>query len=329
MSDPAAPRILYFGTYDRVHPRNTNAIAALRHAGVDVLERGVQLRRATGARGVIGVLAAEWRLLAPRREPFDALLVGYPGHFDVPRARRVAGKRPLVFDAVLSLADELTTVRGTYKPRSLAARALGATDVRALKLADLVVADTDANATFLAEAAQIPRARVASVFIGADEELFAFEWAPVRPFGALHVADRSVDTVRAAATLAPELPVRFSEPGEIDRDALGVAVAHAGVVVAGLADSRSIPALAFGALAAGTPLVTADTAAARELLVDGESALLVPPGDAEAAARALTSLAEDEALRLRIASGGRAAYVERASVAVLGRRWRALLEALL
>ena len=45
-----------------------------------------------------------------------------------------------------------------------------------------------------------------------------------------------------------------------------------------------IPNKAFQALACGTPLVTADTPAARELLQDGESALLVPPGDPEALA---------------------------------------------
>ena len=47
-----------------------------------------------------------------------------------------------------------------------------------------------------------------------------------------------------------------------------------------------IPNKAFQALACGTPLVTADTPAARELLADGESALLVPPGDPEALAAA-------------------------------------------
>lgn len=329
MSEQDAPRLLYFGTYDRDHPRNTNAIAALRDAGVEVLERGVALRRGTGARGLIGVLAAETRLLAPRRDAFDAIVVGYPGHFDVPRARRVAGKRPLVFDAVLSLADEFVTVRRTYKPRSFAARALSATDVRALKLADLVVADTEANAGFLAEAAQIPRARVTAVFLGADEQLFAHEWAPAYPFGALHVADRSEQTVRAAGALVPELPMRVTEPGELDRDALGIAVAHAGILLAGLGESRSIPAIVFGALATGTPVVTADTAAARELLVDGESALLVRPDDPAAAAAALRSLAADTDLRGRVGAGARAAYVERASVPVLGRRWRALLEALL
>jgi glycosyltransferase involved in cell wall biosynthesis len=89
---------------------------------------------------------------------------------------------------------------------------------------------------------------------------------------------------------------------------------------------RIIPNKAFQALACGTPLVTADTPAARELLVDGESALLVPPGDADALAGALQRVAGDDALRRRLAAGGLSAYREHASEAVLGRRWRELLQ---
>ena len=87
-----------------------------------------------------------------------------------------------------------------------------------------------------------------------------------------------------------------------------------------------IPNKAFQALACGTPLVTADTPGARELLADGESALLVPPGDAEALADALRSLAADPELARRLSAGGRAAYEARASEAVLGGRWRELVE---
>ena len=87
-----------------------------------------------------------------------------------------------------------------------------------------------------------------------------------------------------------------------------------------------IPNKVFQALACATPLVTADTPAARELLVDGESALLVPPGDAQALADALRRLASDDALRARIAAGGLAAYRRHASEDVLGRRWLSILE---
>ncbi|NUT57022.1 MAG: glycosyltransferase, partial [Thermoleophilia bacterium] len=91
---------------------------------------------------------------------------------------------------------------------------------------------------------------------------------------------------------------------------------------------RVIPNKAFQALACGTPLVTADTPAARELLVDGESALLVPPGDAGALAAAVRRLAGDAELAGRIGAGGLAAYREHASEDVLGARWRGLIERL-
>ncbi len=76
-----------------------------------------------------------------------------------------------------------------------------------------------------------------------------------------------------------------------------------------------IPNKAFQALACGTPLVTADTPAARELLRDGESALLVPPGDAGALAAALARLAAEPALAASLSAGGLAAYRAQASEA--------------
>jgi glycosyltransferase involved in cell wall biosynthesis len=92
---------------------------------------------------------------------------------------------------------------------------------------------------------------------------------------------------------------------------------------------RVIPNKAFQAIACAAPLVTADTPAARELLVDEESALLIPPGDAKALAQAVRRLAADPELSRRIAAGGRAAYEQEASEAVLGVRWRAIIERLL
>jgi glycosyltransferase involved in cell wall biosynthesis len=90
-----------------------------------------------------------------------------------------------------------------------------------------------------------------------------------------------------------------------------------------------IPNKAFQAIACGAPLITGDTPGARELLEDGTSALLVPPGDVEALADAVRRLATDGELAKRIAAGGRAAYERAASEAVLGKRWRGLIERLL
>ena len=72
--------------------------------------------------------------------------------------------------------------------------------------------------------------------------------------------------------------------------------------------------------------MTADTPAARELLVHEESALLVPPGDPDALAAAIRRVAGDPDLAQRLSEGGLAAYRRHASEDVLGRRWREVLE---
>jgi glycosyltransferase involved in cell wall biosynthesis len=318
-------RALYFGTYDREHPRNINAIAAMSAAGVEVTERWVPVRRG-GLLGALSVFAAETRLSRPRRSGFDVVIVGYPGHFDVPRARRVAHKRPLVFDAVLSLEDELVEVRRRFRPRSTAATVLRAVDSRALRLPDLVVCGTRAEADYLERRGA---RRTAVIFLGADEDVFCETWSPAYPFSALYVADASHGVVEAAALLVPELPVRVVEPGEARGDDRGLAVAHAGIVLGSFRESRAIPSTVFEALATGAPVITADTPAARELLVDGESAVLVAPESAKALAGALRLLTNDEELRTALGAQGQRVYAERASRRVLGELWHDALRGLM
>lgn len=313
-------RALYFGTYDRMHPRNVNAIAALRAVGVEVDERQVPVRGA-GLLGALNVFAAEWRLLAPRKRDFDVVIVGYPGHFDVPRARRFSRGRPLVFDAVLSLENELVDVRQHFRDRSTAANVLRAVDFHAFRLPDLVVCGTDAEARYLS---QLGARKTASVFLGADEDVFCETWSPTYPFTAVQTADASAGVVRDASRLT-ETPVRVADPGETAPDDRGIALAHAGIVLGSFHQSRAISPVVFEALATGAPVITADTDAARELLTDGESAVLIPPESPAALADAIGRLAADEPLRTRIAARGREVFRERASRGVLGERWRELL----
>src|SRR4029079_6487957 len=93
-------RALYFGTYERDYPRNAQVISCLRGAGVEVLEHhvGVWEGRRDSFRAGLGtpvrLSPAELRLRLRTHDPFDVLVVGYPGHFDLPAARRAAGKRP-------------------------------------------------------------------------------------------------------------------------------------------------------------------------------------------------------------------------------------------
>jgi len=351
-------RVLYFGTYERDYPRNAQVISALREAGVEVVERHVSVWEGrdnwqVGATTAARLAVAELRLFRRPREEFDALVVGYPGHLDLRAARRVAAGRPIVFNPLVSLYDTFVADRGRFTPTSAAGRALHSIDRRALRAADLVVADTEADADFLATLAGIPPSRVEVCFVGAEERVFSAGWAPADPFEALFIGKliplHGVATVLEAARLAPGLrfkvvgsgqlePLLHNRPPNVehvpwaDYEGLPGELHRAGCALGifGTSDKalRVIPNKVFQALACGTPVVTADTPGARELLADRESALLVPPGDPEALAAAVTRLAEDASLARRVADAGLAAYRARASERVLGERWRGLIESL-
>lgn len=204
-------RVLYFGTYERRYPRNAQVISCLRRAGVEVLERHVPVWEAerhnwsAGPATALRLLAAEARLLRRGDADADAVVVGYPGHFDLPAARRAARGRPVIFNPLVSLFDTLVADRRRFAPGSRAARILAAIDRRALRAADVVVADTQANAHFLAELAQLPERQLAVCFVGAEEEIFRPGWSPEEPATAVFVGKpqpRQRWTVKPAAVEA-------------------------------------------------------------------------------------------------------------------------------
>ena len=259
----------------------------------------------------------------------------------------------MIFNPLVSLHETLVEDRRRFAPRSPQARFLRRLDRIALRRADLVVADTEQNARHLAELGALPAERLAVCFVGAEERLFRPGWQPPESFHALFVGKliplHGLETILAAARLAPEIPFRVVGSGQLDAllldrppnvewvewvdyERLPEEIQRAGCALGVFGTSakagRVIPNKAFQALACGTPLVTADTPAARELLRDGESALLVPAGDPEALAAAVRRLAAEPELARSIGAGGLAAYQEHASERVLGERWRGLVEQL-
>jgi glycosyltransferase involved in cell wall biosynthesis len=82
----------------------------------------------------------------------------------------------------------------------------------------------------------------------------------------------------------------------------------------------------FQALSCGTPVVTADTPAARELLSHETDAILVPADNPRALADAIDRLRSDDAFAARIGASGLETFRKRASEETLGKRWRSLIE---
>jgi glycosyltransferase involved in cell wall biosynthesis len=348
-------KALYFGTYDRSSPRNTQVVSCLRRAGVTVVERHREVWGRHNWSLGLGQLArmarAESALARRRDDDADVVVVGYPGHFDMPAARRTARGRPVVFNPLVSLHDTLVGDRGRFRPRSPAAGILRAVDNGAFRGADLVVADTEAHAAFFRRAFGLAEERVAVALVGADEPLFRPGYHPPEPFHVLFVGKliplHGLETILAAAAQVPDVRFRVVGDGQLagllERrpanvehvpwipyeelpDAYRAAGCALGIFGTGDKGSRVIPNKVFQALACARPVVTADTPAVRELLTDGADAILVPPGDPQALAGAVRRLAADDALAEQVARAGRETFEAHASEDVLGARWRSLLE---
>ena len=73
---------------------------------------------------------------------------------------------------------------------------------------------------------------------------------------------------------------------------------------------EGMPGSVLEAMSAGLPVVATDVSGTREVVVDGETGLLVPPDDAQRLADALASLIDDVELRVTLGRAGRRKVAE-------------------
>ncbi len=88
------------------------------------------------------------------------------------------------------------------------------------------------------------------------------------------------------------------------------------------------PYAALEAMRADTPVVLTDVVGSRDLVVDGESGLLVPPGDPGALAAAILRLLRDAELRRRLGASSRARLIDHFDVRLMATRVAALYRSL-
>lgn len=268
-------------------------------------------------------------LSAPRH---DAVMVGYLGQIDVLVLWPFARLRgvPIVWDAFLSLYDTVVEDRRMLSPRHPAARGLFALEWLACRAADRIILDTRAHAEYFAAKFGVAAERFAVAFVGVEPEAFPPRPGgdprrdPGAPLTVLFygqfIALHGIDTIVRAAWLAKDEAIdwviigRGQEEGRIRAmidsgpDArlrwipwvpyaeLKDWIHRADVCLGIFGDSdkaaRVIPNKVFQILATGTPLITRDSPAIRELLSpDTDGVWFIPPADAAALASAVSAFA--------------------------------------
>lgn len=277
------------------------------------------------------------------------------------RARR----RPLVLDPLVSVYNTLVEDKRFFAPGSLAARAIARLERWIYSLPDVIVADTDAHRRYFAERFAVPLARLVTIHTGADDRVFhplGARRAPAAvPLRVLYYGKylplHGVRTMFEASKLLAGEDVTFTFIGRGDfadearavygttrtRDVPHVTLIEwvpyeelpkliegADVCLGILGGTRKaglvMPNKAFQAFAMGKPLVTGESAAARELLGADPCAVLVPMADAPALAEAIRVLARDPLKRRWLGERAAREFRERWGLARIGERWLVLLE---
>lgn len=359
--------VLGFGTYDSArHPRPGIVLKGLADLGVEVTELNEPLRVSASDR--VAIMKSPWRVpflvvrilmcwarlcqswlrLSRRwrgragnggRHP-DAVFVGYMAHFDVVLARALFPKTPIAVDMLIFGAD---TARDRGQPPGLTMLLIGALDRLAIRLADVVLIDTEENAQLIP-----PRHRHKAVVmpVGASDEWFASDgdttdapraWPEGTSrslsviFFGLYTPLQGAPTIGSAlAELRDTASVRVTMVGTgqdyeatrrlagdgtnvtwvdwVPPDDLPTVVRQHDVCLGifGVTEKarRVVPNKVFEGAAAGCVVITSDTAPQRRTL--GASAIYVEPANPRALVRALRHLvheSDDRILRRKRLAG--------------------------
>jgi glycosyltransferase involved in cell wall biosynthesis len=91
-------------------------------------------------------------------------------------------------------------------------------------------------------------------------------------------------------------------------------VINAADVVCLTSDAEALPAALIEGMAAGKPVVSTDVGGVRDAVVDGETGIVVPPGDVAGLAAALLRLAAHPELASRLGEAGRRRHRDRFTI---------------
>jgi len=338
-------KILYFGTYNPNYARNKVLINGLKQSGVEVLECKVL---PTGFFSFITLFFKYWRFF----NKYDFMLVGFPGQ-EIMFLARFLTRKPIIFDAFTSHYGGYILDRQYYSPKSFRAKYYRFLDKWSCKLADLVLLDTNAHIDFFVREFGLPREKFRRIFVGTDSDIFyprngkKSDDKFLVHFHGHYIPLQGVKYIIQAAKILEKENITFNLIGrgqtfeedrklaenlglknidfidKISYDKLSNYMARADVCLGIFGDSPKtelvIPNKVYEALAMGKPVITANTKAVREFLIDGVNAFLCPKADAQRLAEKILFVRDNPAIADRMAKNGFKLFEERLKEKNLGR----------
>jgi len=337
-------KICYFGIYNPSYSRNKLLIRGLRQNGVEVLECNSSLK---GPAKYFDLIKKHWWI----RNSYDVMVVGFPGFQPMILAKLIT-RKPIIFDAFLSLYDTVVLDRGLAKKYSFKAGYFWFLDWLSCSLADKVLLDTFEHINFFARTFKINKNKFYRILVGVDDEIFYPRSEPggrdyfIVHFHGSFIPIHGLKYIIEAANILREQKIIFNVIGAgqefkkisklITEYKLGNTVKIHGLVaeeklidllagadiclgIFGDSDkiNRIIPNKLYECLAMEKPVITADTPATREVFSDNQL-MLCRAGDAKALAEKIMILKNDQVLRRKLSANSFSLVKEKFVSNILG-----------
>ena len=351
-------RICYFGIYNPNYARNEVNIRGLRENGIEVVECHTDKK---GFKKYPILFKKLWSL----KDRYDVLFVGFHGHAVMPIAWIVAKmihRKKIIFDALISVYDTNVFDRKKHSAVSLMALKYWFIDWLSCVLADRVLLDSASHCKYFEDTFHIRSGKFRTVFLGCNDKVmyprpqkkenqnflvhFHGTYIPLQGIPFIVRAAKLLEnedvvfniigklaTYREAIDLAKDLGIsniNFIDYVPYDRLADYMANADVCLGLFGATDKakRTAAFKIAEAMAMARPVITAETPAVKEFLLNRENALLCKIADERDLADKIIELKENKELREKIAQNGYNTYKEFLSPTAIGRELKNIIETL-
>jgi len=340
-------KICFFGIYYPNYSRNRVLIKGLRENNVEIVECN---DRTLGFRKYLNLVRKHRRL----NKDYDILLIAFPG-WSVMWLAKILTRKPIVYDAFLSVYEAQVKDRKKYSPISLKAKYCWFLDWFSCKLADKILLDTNEHIKYFVKKFKIKKDKFIGVLVGTDDKVFfpreekKDEKQFTVHFHGSYIPLQGVEYILGAASILEKKNVRFNIIGSkiknlyedknfsdinfienVPYEKLANHMWRADVCLGIFGDTtktqRVIPNKVYEAIAMKKPVISADTPAIRELFTNRKNILFCRTADPKDLANKILEIKNNPVLRKKIAENAYELFNNKLTPKILGKNLKNILQ---
>lgn len=309
-------KILYVSTYQLNHTRTETNLELLDMAAV-------KYKTIRTGNSKIKYLKALYFVFKEKKK-YDLIFIAFRGHELLPFIKLIT-KKPIIFDAFVSIYDTMCFDRAIFKPNSLFGKFFKMCDILVCKFSDVVLVDTKAHQKYFMEEFNV--SNVEYLYIGCNRSIFkelkcknTSDQYQVLWYGSANPT-QGVDVILKAAKLLEDENIYFTLIGPVKKkyaeiideinplnveyinyvayNCLPEIINKSDLCLGGHFSnknkaSRVIPCKTYQSLACNVSTVVADNIANRELFLEKDLVHFVKPGDPTNLASKILELSKNE-----------------------------------